>query len=221
MSFRYGDAAEVAANRAAFLQAGGVDDARIVVMEVAHGDNVVRVGETEAGSARESERVIRAEALMTDELGVGLFLLTADCLPVTFHDSMHGAAALAHIGWKPSVLGLAGKVVREMRAAFGSAPADLSVIIGPCIKKESYAFDDEAAARKRAAASFVSQDATGKWHVDLVGATVAQLAEACVLPERITIDSTDTATSSRYFSHTRAVRTGEPEARFATVAMLE
>jgi copper oxidase (laccase) domain-containing protein len=123
MSFRYGDAAEVAANRAAFLQAGGVDDARIVVMEVAHGDNVVRVGETEAGSARESERVIRAEALMTDELGVGLFLLTADCLPVTFHDSMHGAAALAHIGWKPSVLGLAGKVVREMRAAFGGAQA--------------------------------------------------------------------------------------------------
>jgi hypothetical protein len=220
MAFRYGDAASVARHRAAFLSRAGVLPERCVVMQVEHGNAIVPVSAVACGAgALDPDSLVTAEALMTDESHVGLFLLTADCLPVVYCDPVRGAIALAHLGWRPSVKGLAVQVVREMQAIYDTHPQDLYITIGPGIRKESYAFerlDQEASSEWK---QFIERDAAGKWHVDLVGFNTAQLVAVGVSPEHIAIDPIDTAVSPQYFSHVRATQTGEPEGRFATVIM--
>lgn len=220
MSFRYGEQETVAANRAAFLGRVGIDASRVVVMDVEHGNKVVSVTAEDAGDCLSPQHRVAAEALMTNEPGLALFLLTADCLPVAFHDPAHGAIALAHLGWKPSAAGLAAKVVHEMQGAYGTDARDLHVIIGPGIHKESYAFEHLDQAASPEWQPFLSQDTKGKWHVDLAGFNVAQLVAAGVPSDAIAVDPVDTAASTQYFSHYRAARTGEPEGRFATVIRL-
>lgn len=191
-------------------------------MQVEHGDRVIGVTGAEVGiGAGTPDAGITAEALMTNVSGLGLFLLTADCLPVVYHDPVHHAIAIAHVGRKPTTLGLAAKVVREMERVYRSAPSDIRVHIGPGIHAESYVFETVEQASDPAWQPFIEQDAFGKWHVDLVAYNLAQLAAAGVEEAHVTVDPANTAESDKYFSHYRSVRTGEPEARFATVVALQ
>jgi len=221
MAFRYGDETEVRERRARLLARIGIDPTRCAVMQVEHGERIVALSGAEVGiGALSPEAGIEGEALMTNVPGLCLFLLTADCLPVVFFDPFRRALALAHLGWKPTMHGLAAGVVHAMAATYGCDPTNVYVHIGPGIGATSYVFDAVTQADDPAWRPFLERDATGKWHVDLAGYNMARLIEVGVLPERITIDAADTATSDRYFSHYRSVRTGEPEARFATVVAL-
>lgn len=222
LAFRYGDADGVRNARAAFLSRAGVSPERCIVMQVEHGERIIAVTGAEVGiGALSPEAGIAAEALMTNAPGLGLFLLTADCLPIAFYDPVRGVVALAHLGWKPTGLGLSTKVVHQMIRTYGCDPASMTVHIGPGIHAESYVFDTVEQAEDPAWQPFVEQDAWGKWHVDLVAANRAQLVAAGVVSEHISVDGANTAVSDKYFSHYRSARTGEPEARFATVVALE
>lgn len=221
LSFRHGDSGAVVAGRQAFLRQAGIRPEDCIVMQVEHGERVVPVGREACGAgALSPESSVTAEALMTAGPDVALFLLTADCLPISYHDPERGVIALAHLGWRPSALGLAAKVVREMTRVYGSDPRDIRVHVGPGIHTASYAFDTLEQAAAPEWQPFILQDEIGKWHIDLVGLNVAQLEAAGIMPEHISADPRDTAADPHFFSHYRAARTGEPEGRFATVLAL-
>jgi copper oxidase (laccase) domain-containing protein len=154
---------------------------------------------------------------MTDERGVVLFLPTADCFPVAFHDPERGAIALAHLGWRPTDKQLASKVVRAMTDAYGCRPEDIRVSIGPGIHKESYVFENPEQKNQPAWKPFLTELPDGRVQVDLRTAIRAQLLESGIRDEHVSTSPDDTASSSEYFSHYRSVRTGELEGRFATL----
>jgi polyphenol oxidase len=221
LSLRWGDhAEEVLGNRRKFLEKYQLRLEDCLVMEVEHGDTVIRVdAESKPKNALDT---IKAEALTTDTKGVALCLLTADCLPVTLYDPVRHALALAHLGWRPTNESLLPKVIRHMQEAFGTDPKNLLVNIGPGIHKESYRHTLPLTEKVelKALKSFVTLLNPKEVSIDLVGCNKYQLLEMGVAEDHIQIDPTDTATSSHYFSHYRSVRTGEKEGRFVTVAYL-
>ena len=214
LSFLWGERGAVAENRRKFLAAHGVRPQDCAVIEAEHGERIVTVG------AADRQKNIPAEALITSEKGVVLFLLVADCLPVAFYDPVHRVIALAHLGWKPTNLKLAQKVVAELARGFAAKPRDLHVSIGPGIRKESYRFTDPVQKSLPDWAPFLAELPTGETEVDIVGYNVRQLRDAGVAEANITVDPHDTAASPDYFSHYRAVRSGEPEGRFAAILAL-
>jgi len=200
-------------NRNRFLEKNGFP-LEYVYAELEHGDVVAVVDKTKK---RES---IKADALITSAPGMPLIFVTADCFPLVYHDLARNVIALAHLGWKSSELGLAGKVVREMQK-LGSQPEDIRAFIGPGIHKESYLIENPAQKNNPAWQEFLAPAEGGRTSVDLIGFNKKVLADAGVREKNIEVSSVDTAVSSEYFSHRRASQTSEPEGRFATVVMLQ
>lgn len=214
MSLVWGDEAEVVKNRERFLGKYDLSPHDCVVMQVEHGDAVTVVGPEYKG------RTVPAEAFVTQDKNLILWLLTADCLPIAFFDPKQEVIALAHLGWKPTDLRLAKKVISTMVKDFKSDPADILVYIGPGIHKESYAFENPAQQNIPEWAPFLRED-NGVTHIDLVGYNKAQMVEFGVLEQNISVDPVNTATSDTYFSHYRSSRTREPEGRFATILAMK
>ncbi len=96
LSYIYGEHEQVEKNRSSFFVTHGIDQSRVVYMSCEHAEKIVRVGTEDAGS------IIPCEALITNEKKLALFLLTADCSPLTIHDPVHNAVGIAHLGWKPT-----------------------------------------------------------------------------------------------------------------------
>lgn len=71
------------------------------------------------------------DALITQQKGVGLGVVTADCLPVLFYDAAHEAIGAVHAGWKGLALGILEETVSKMQAVFGTDPAFLKATLGP------------------------------------------------------------------------------------------
>ncbi len=211
LSLRHGFEEQVIPQRQAFLSKYGISSQDCVFIETEHGEKITHVGSSDRG------RSIQTEALVTGEKGVILFLLTADCFPVSFYDPQKELVALAHMGWKPTDKELALKVIEEMKSVYGSRPEDIEVFIGPGIHKESYKFVDPVQKQMPNWTTFLTDLPNGETQIDIIAYIQRQAIRGGVLQENIKIDPADTANSEDYFSHYRSVRTGESEARFATI----
>ena len=210
-SLRYESEEIVLPKREDFLTKHGISSRDCVFIQTEHEEKITHVGGSDKG------RVITTEALITKESGVILYLLTADCFPVSFYDSKSQIVALAHMGWKPTDKELALKVVNEMKSTYGSQPQDIEIIIGPGIHKESYKFINPVQKQMPNWTAYLTDLEEGETQIDLISYIKDQVVRGGVPQENIQINSIDTATSKNYFSHYRAVRTGEPEGRFATI----
>lgn len=70
--------------------------------------------------------------LITNELNVGIGVLTADCLPLVIYDPVHHAAGVVHAGWRGAVAGIAVKATRHLCKQYGAKIEELMVFLGPC-----------------------------------------------------------------------------------------
>ncbi|MCF6190876.1 MAG: peptidoglycan editing factor PgeF [Cocleimonas sp.] len=85
----------------------------------------------------------KGDAMVTNERGVFLSVLGADCTPVLFSNTDGSQLAegsiigAAHAGWKGAVTGIIEAVVKEM-CALGAKREEISACIGPTIHQSSY-----------------------------------------------------------------------------------
>jgi YfiH family protein len=217
MDFRFGSESEALSNREKFLTKHKLSLADCLVMELEHQDKIVIV---DAGSKHDSLGTIVAEALITQQKNLALFLLTADCLPVVLYDPVTHTVALAHLGRKPTEKKLLPQVIHMMQNTFQALPSNVQVFIGPGIHEEAYIFDSLPAEFSPEWQPFITKTLTGTWSIDLVGYNISQLVECGVLEKNIIVSPVDTYQDHNYFSHYRSVKTGEPEGRFATICWL-
>jgi copper oxidase (laccase) domain-containing protein len=212
MSLRWGDSAEVAANRSAFLSRAGMDPTRLVLCRVPdlNGVSIVEVNEADYGSE------VLADALIT-RAPIALGLLTADCLPVIMHDPVSAWVAIAHCGWKSTDLRLPELLVQEF-CARGSEAGDIRVHIGPSIRAASYVRPHAALSQcdDPRWAPFIAR-AGDAAHVDLHAYVRAQCTAHGILLEHFSVHPSDTFADLRCFSHRRSQEHGEPEGRMLTV----
>lgn len=127
-------------NRKLFAEAvTGEPGTPLLTVKQIHSNLVVRVGRGDAGRGKPQ----KADGLMTNEPGVLLAVLTADCIPVLVADTKRRAVAAFHAGWRGTVKRIVELGVGRMRLEFGSRPEDLVAAIGPGIGVCCYAVGEE------------------------------------------------------------------------------
>ena len=80
----------------------------------------------------------KADAIITDNPEVTLFMRFADCTPIMLYDPIKKAVGIVHAGWLGTVKHVPAQAVKAMRAAFGSQPGDILAAIGPSIGPDHY-----------------------------------------------------------------------------------
>lgn len=131
MAERWGEASEVVANRKRFLDRVGIEYHQCVRASLQLGSEWRVVGKAEA------DTYVECDSLITSEAGVGLWMVTADCFPVTIFEPDRGLLALVHLGYQGTDGRLAEKTVRAMKEMGGTAGL-MQVWIGPGVHKKSY-----------------------------------------------------------------------------------
>jgi YfiH family protein len=174
---------------------------RFVSAKQVHGTRVAAV-------ASEGDVPGEADALVTDEPGVLLGILGADCPGVVLVDPDHRALAVVHAGWRGTAQGVVASAVRALEERFGTRPAALLTAVGPGISARCYEVGPEVAEALRLSApdcgAYLRPGAGDRWHVDLAGVLGLQL-RALGVPEA-SIETSGACThedAARFFSHRR------------------
>lgn len=217
MSFRYGTSAEVMRNRARFLETHNVHLKECVAMSSHHGDTCMFVGPADQGRGMSRQDSIHADSLVTNKPGVILFLLTADCLPITLHDTEHRVIGLSHISRHNATKNLMKQTLKFLKKRFNTQPENVIIKIGPSIKKESYIKSSVILKNLEPSWQPFTKTIDSSTSLDLLSFTLHQLQQSGVQKNNIMSSKIDTVTSLDYFSHYRTIKTGMPEGRFATI----
>ncbi len=199
------DGAVVAENRALAV-AAVLPGAKLATVYQVHSADCVTV----LAPWLDAERP-HADALVTDQPGLLLGIVTADCAPVLLVDREAGVIGAAHAGWKGAVAGVTDRTIAAMEA-LGASAARIVAAIGPCIAQASYEVDEGFAARfageNPANARFFAPGRVGHFHFDLEAYVAARLEAAGIAGvERLGLDSY--AEPGRFYSYRRATHLGE------------
>ena len=173
----------------------------VVRMQQVHSACVVRV-------ERAGQQVGEADAMITNQRGLGLAVLTADCVPLLGIAAEAGAVMAVHAGWRGSLAGVAAAALVAAREAFGIPAADWRMALGPSIGGCCYQV--EATIGRQFVARWGAmpdawQPAGEHGQLDLRRANTAILVGQGVPVDRITSIGPCTACASDdYFSHRRS-----------------
>ncbi len=177
-----------------------------------HGTRVHRASAATAADAPE------ADAVWTDERGLALAIMTADCVPILIADDAGDVIGAAHAGWQ----GLRDGVLSHLLAALPIAAERLSAWLGPAIGGPSYEVGEDVwqhFVADHAAALSPHPEQADKRHLDLPTVARAQLM-ACGVRE-VTSSGWCTYGDERFYSHRRAGHAGQvTTGRMATLIML-
>lgn len=126
---------DVIENRKRFLRPFGINPDCVATVKQIHSDRIVKVDKDFKANPflEKIENCIEADALITNEKGIALFVNYADCVPLVFFDSKKDIISAVHAGWRGTLKGIGAKVVKEMISQFGSKAEDIIVGIGPSI----------------------------------------------------------------------------------------
>jgi YfiH family protein len=170
-----------AAWRAALTSVGSTAD-RLMRVKQVHG-NVVRVLKRDQVPGLAHTQRPDGDAIVSNEAGLALAVMVADCVPILLCDPIHGAAAAIHAGWRGTCARVGPAAVAAMRE-FGCHPSDLIAAIGPSIGPDDYQVGDSLITSFREAGH--PQASVDRWFtrredklfLDLWAANIHQLMDA-------------------------------------------
>jgi purine-nucleoside/S-methyl-5'-thioadenosine phosphorylase / adenosine deaminase len=201
------DADLVEQNRTIAMRMLGLSADRLVTCRQIHSVGVVTVA-----TAWRRETAPAADGMVTNQPGLALGVLAADCAPVLLCDPAAGVIGAAHAGWRGALRGVAEATVDAMEN-LGAQRGRMRVAIGPCIGPASYEVgpefpppivaDDPAAERY-----FAPARRTGHFMFDLARYVEHRLSCFGVpMVERAPCDTL--ADPEQFFSYRRARLRGE------------
>jgi len=120
---------------------------RLTRMDQVHGVDIIEVG---PGQAADHDRIAcagDADGLATRVPGIGLVVMTADCVPILMVARERRVAFALHAGWRGTLGGIASRAVDRGARAFGIAADEWEIAIGPAIEACCYEVDADIGER--------------------------------------------------------------------------
>lgn len=171
------DQAEIVSiNRTRVAAAMGVPPAGLATVHQVHSAEiaVLRAGDDPAALAG-----MRADGIVTDQPGVALAVLTADCQPILLADPEAGVIGAVHAGWRGALSGVIEAAVGAMNDLGASR---IRAVIGPTISQRAYEvgedFMDEFLVEDPAHHRFFAGGPNGRPMFDLPSFGLMRLREA-------------------------------------------
>jgi YfiH family protein len=136
------DSNKICSNRKELLKSLGLQDYSVVLANQTHSCNIAVINDNYSKGWIDSASAIdNTDALITNQKGVLLGILSADCVPVMLYDKAKQVVANIHAGWRGSACNIVSKSVIKMQQEFDSNPADIISLIAPSIGKCCYEVD--------------------------------------------------------------------------------
>ena len=171
----------------------------LITRKQVHGTALVQV----PGSETE------ADALWSNEPGVAVGVVTADCVPLLLVSTDAPVAVAVHAGWRGSAAGIAERTVKELARASGLEPSKLVVAVGPHIGPCCYEIDQPVRERIDEASVFSPSKRSGHYMLDLFALNRLQLVRAGVRDDRIEwVGGCTACAEPLYYSYRRDGRAG-------------
>lgn len=210
LGFGRGDnEADVMENFKRFCNALSIDIESVVLSDQTHTSNIRKMTQSDRGKGVIAKKDYQdIDAMITNEAGVALTALFADCVPIYFLDPVKKAIGLAHSGWRGTFGQIGKKTVEAMSKEFGTIPSDLIACIGPSICQDCYEIDDALALKfintfdpeEKNCIAIQKEDV--RYHLDLWKVNELILISAGILQSQITLPDLCTGCNSDFlFSH--------------------
>jgi polyphenol oxidase len=154
-----------------------------------------------------------ADGVVTDQPGVLLGILTADCVPVLFADAERGIVGAAHAGWKGALAGVTDNIITAM-IDLGASRTSIVTAIGPCIGRASYEVSDDFVQvferNDRASERFFTAGKAGHHYFDIEAYVIHRLSAAGITQiDPLGLDTY--ADPERFFSYRRTCHAAEAD----------
>jgi YfiH family protein len=196
---------------------------RLMRVKQVHG-NTVRILERGTVAARECDVRPDGDAIVSNEPGLALAVMVADCNPILVVDPKRGAAAAIHAGWRGTCARIGPAAIDTMRRVFGSDPSDLVAAVGPSVGPDDYEVGAsliesfEKAGHTRADIDRWFIGAGPKPHLDLWAANRDQLVAAGLRADTIYMCRLSTVSHPGIFDSYRVA--GEQAGRMAGIIVV-
>lgn len=170
----------------------GIDTNNMVMLNQTHTNGIRVVNALDGGEM--VNRPLTQEGfdgMITNEPGLMLCTVEADCVPVYLLDPCKKAIGMVHSGWKGTAGVISVKAVESMINEYGSDPQNIIVVIGPCICKNCYEVGKELIERfqdnysKNDISKIFTPKSNEKYYLDLAEAIKISLIKSGVKPENI------------------------------------
>ena len=148
------------------------------------------------------------DALITSLPGLGVGVLTADCVPVLMVNKKTKGVAAVHSGWRGTLEKISLKVLEKISPG---APENVKVVIGPAISVQRYRVGEEVVENFRKEGfphGVYREDPSGNFYLDIPGAVRYTLLNAGVPEKNIEIVPCCTYECGHFFSYRRDKITG-------------
>ncbi|MFI9817141.1 peptidoglycan editing factor PgeF [Saccharothrix variisporea] len=194
------DPAAVAANRRRLAEGLGLDVDHLVWMEQVHGRTV------QAVDGPQPQPLEATDGVVTATPGLGLVVLTADCVPVLLGDPEAGVVGAVHAGRVGARVGVVPAALDKM-VELGAREDRIEVLLGPAVCGQCYEVPAEMRADvEKHLPGSAAKSRAGKPSLDLRAGIWQQLADAGV--GKIGVDPRCTVEEKTLFSHRRDPGTG-------------
>lgn len=196
----------VGKNLEIWANAFNIDPAGLLTVDQVHSDRILAIKEKTPKSIY--GRKLDYDAIITDQRGVFIGVLTADCLPIILLDPRKKVVGIIHAGWQGTSLKITHKTVKAISSTFGSLPQDLLVGLGPAIGSCCYEVDRPVVNFFKTSHTnwslFIKPTKNQKWTLNLSLLNQEQLLEAGILEKNIYFADLCTSCNDRlFFSHRR------------------
>ena len=171
---------QVEGNRSSFVRTYDLSPHQLLTVKQVHGDDLLLIDEFNADLSHFLS--LEVDAIVTNQSGIMIGVLVADCFPVLLWDPEKKVIATVHVGWQGAAKGILGKVVAAMVKNFSCSPDQLKVAIGPGIGAHKYEVDRPVRDAFRQGSGFWNEISTetrlGHWQLDIAKSCRLQLSEA-------------------------------------------
>ncbi|MEK6678372.1 MAG: peptidoglycan editing factor PgeF [Nitrospirota bacterium] len=196
-----------------------LEKAQVATINQTHSDAIF----VHNAERRVSEADEGFDAHITNNSGIAISVVTADCVPVLLIDRKKRIVAAVHAGWRGTAKRILQKTVKKMSDSFGSKPEDMIAGIGPSIGQCCYEVDEKVIEPMEKEFNYLNrfsvQKKENKWHIDLQMINREQLIETGLKPANINIVSLCTSCYPDMFYSYR--RDGAGTGRMISVVMIK
>lgn len=214
------DHKQVLANRQRLCEEIGIRLDSLVLGKQVHHNTVRIINRSDAGRGALNSNTALADtdALLTQESGLGLMALSADCPLILCYDPTKKVIGTIHASWRGISKGIVPKTIQEMKQHFKTQPKDIRAgiapSIGPCCYEVKADFIKTMKAYLASAQDFI-KERHNKTYFDLWGMAQLELINAGLRPEHIEVAKICTCCHPELFYSYR--RDGVETGRFSAL----
>ena len=113
-----------------------IKEKNLKLMYQTHSNKVSIITRKNLGKKR-----FHSDAMITTLKGIGIGVLTADCVPILLYENKKRIVGCIHAGWRGAFLGIIENTIKKISKI--NPNSNIIACVGPCIGKKNYEIDNK------------------------------------------------------------------------------